>query len=116
MEAMAGRLCCNFRGISLLTLSGKLPDTGEENLSIRWTKIQEEQCGFSSGCRTLYQLFVLFIIFKGSWEFAQPVHMCFVDFEDAIDSNPMIYPELSCGSVFQVYGVAGSLLPAFQSF
>ena len=40
---------------------------------------QEEQCGVRPGCGTLNQLYTLRRVLKGSWEFVQPVHMCFVD-------------------------------------
>ncbi|TWW82263.1 5-hydroxytryptamine receptor 3A [Takifugu flavidus] len=51
-------------------------------------RIQEEQCGFSPGCGTVDQLYTLSRIFEGAWEFAQPVHMCFVDLEKAFDRSP----------------------------
>ncbi|KAL7874956.1 hypothetical protein SRHO_G00059260 [Serrasalmus rhombeus] len=51
-------------------------------------RIQEEQCEFRRGRGTLDQLFTLSRILEGSWEFAQPVHMCFVDLEKAFDCVP----------------------------
>ena len=44
-------------------------------------QIQEEQCGFHPDCGTLDQLYTLMRTLEGDWEFAQPVHMCFVDLE-----------------------------------
>ncbi|KAK3518681.1 hypothetical protein QTP70_007172 [Hemibagrus guttatus] len=37
---------------------------------------------------TLDQLYTLHRVLEGSWEFAQPVHMCFVDLEKAFDHVP----------------------------
>ncbi|KAI3367309.1 hypothetical protein L3Q82_008355 [Scortum barcoo] len=51
-------------------------------------RIQEEQCGFRPGRGTLDQLYTLRRVLEGLWEFAQPVHMCFVDLEKAFDRVP----------------------------
>ncbi|TWW70386.1 hypothetical protein D4764_18G0011920 [Takifugu flavidus] len=51
-------------------------------------RIQEEQCGFRPGRGTVDQLYTLSRVFEGAWEFAQPVHMCFVDLEKAFDRVP----------------------------
>ena len=50
-------------------------------------RIQEEQCGFRPGRGTLDQL--LRRVLEGSWEFAQPFHMCFLDLEKAFDRVPL---------------------------
>ncbi|KAK3574244.1 hypothetical protein QTP86_004402 [Hemibagrus guttatus] len=50
-------------------------------------------------------------VLEGWWEFAQPVHMCFVDLEKAFDHIP-------CGILWEVlweYGVRGPLLRADRS-
>ncbi|KAI3362009.1 hypothetical protein L3Q82_012346 [Scortum barcoo] len=51
-------------------------------------RIQEEQCSFCPIRGTLEQLYTLHRELEGLWEFAQPVHMCFVDLEKAFDHVP----------------------------
>ncbi|TWW81090.1 hypothetical protein D4764_01G0009050 [Takifugu flavidus] len=51
-------------------------------------RIQEEKCGFRPGRGTVDQLYTLSRVFQGAWEFAQPVHMCFVDLEKAFNRVP----------------------------
>ncbi|KAI3373168.1 hypothetical protein L3Q82_006373 [Scortum barcoo] len=43
---------------------------------------------FVPGRGTLDQLYTLHRVLEGLWEFAQPVHMCFVDLEKAFDRVP----------------------------
>ena len=57
------------------------------------------------------QLFTLAGLLGGSWEFAHPVYMCFVDFEKAFDH----VPQGILWGVLQDYGVPGLLLRAIQS-
>ncbi|KAK3528573.1 hypothetical protein QTP70_003741 [Hemibagrus guttatus] len=57
------------------------------------------------------QLYTFHRVLEGSWEFAQPVHMCFVDLEKAFD-------RVLCGILWEVlweYGVRGPLLRAVLS-
>ncbi|TWW78062.1 R2DM Retrovirus-related Pol polyprotein from type II retrotransposable element [Takifugu flavidus] len=75
------------------------------------TGVVEEQCGFRPGRGTTDQLFTLAGVLKGSWEFAQPVHMCFVDLEKAYDW----VPRCTLWGVLREYGVEGPLIRAVQS-
>ncbi|KAK3513401.1 hypothetical protein QTP70_014229 [Hemibagrus guttatus] len=107
------RVCSNYRGITLLSLPGKVYSRVLERrvrpLVEPW--IQEEQCGFRPSRGTLDQLYTLHRVLEGSWEFAQPVHMCFVDLEKAFDCVPR-------GILWEVlweYGVHGPLLRAVRS-
>ncbi|KAL7866069.1 hypothetical protein SRHO_G00113160 [Serrasalmus rhombeus] len=107
------RVCSNYRGITLLSLPGKVY-AGVLEKRVRLiveSRIQEEQCGFRPGRGTLDQLFTLSRILEGSWEFAQPVHMCFVDLEKAFDCVRLGI----LWEVLQQYGVHGSLLRAIQA-
>ncbi|TWW53255.1 hypothetical protein D4764_0018220 [Takifugu flavidus] len=84
------RVCSNYRGITLLSLPGKVYSGVLERRVRRIVepRIQEEQCGFRPGRGTVDQLYTLSRVFEGAWEFAQPVHMCFVDLEKAFDRVP----------------------------
>ncbi|KAL7861723.1 hypothetical protein SRHO_G00131640 [Serrasalmus rhombeus] len=107
------RVCSNYRGITLLSLPGKVY-AGVLEKRVRLVvepQIQEEQCGFRPARGTLDQLFTLSRILEGSWEFAQPVHMCFVDLEKAFDC----VPQGILWEVLREYGVHGSLLRAIQA-
>ncbi|KAI3374956.1 hypothetical protein L3Q82_021487 [Scortum barcoo] len=74
-------------------------------------RIQEEQCGFRPGRGTLDQLYTLHRVLEGLWEFAQPVHMCFVDLEKAFDR----VPRGILWGVLREYGSPGPLLRAVRS-
>ena len=107
------RVCSNYLGITLLSLPEKVYSRVLER-RIRpivepW--IQEEQCGFRPGRGTLDQLYTLRRVLEGSWEFAQPVHMCFVDLEKAFDR----VPRGILWEVLREYGVGGPLLRAVRS-
>ncbi|KAK3529557.1 hypothetical protein QTP70_031980, partial [Hemibagrus guttatus] len=107
------RVCSNYRGITLLSLPGKVYSRVLERRvrPLVEPRIQEEQCGFRPSRGTLDQLYTLHRVREGSWEFAQPVHMCSVDLEKAFDRVPR-------GMLWEVlweYGVRGPLLRAVQS-
>ncbi|KAK0154090.1 LINE-1 retrotransposable element ORF2 protein [Merluccius polli] len=107
------RVCSNYRGITLLSLPGKIY-SGVLERRVRWIvepRIQEEQCGFRPGRGTVDQLYTLCRILEGAWEFAQPVHMCFVDLEKAFDR----VPRGVLWGVLREYGVSDPLIRAVRS-
>ncbi|KAK3530795.1 hypothetical protein QTP70_002825 [Hemibagrus guttatus] len=59
-------------------------------------RIQEEQYSFHPGRGALDQLYTLHRVLEGLWEFAQPVHMCFVDLEKAMTMSLLAF----CGRVY----------------
>lgn len=64
-----GTVCSSYRGGSLLSLPGKVYSRVLQR-KIRPTVkpwIQEEQCSFRPGHRTLDQLYILDRVLKGSW-------------------------------------------------
>ncbi|TWW73381.1 hypothetical protein D4764_15G0007750 [Takifugu flavidus] len=66
---------------------------------------------FRPGRGTVDQLYTLSRVFEGAWEFAQPVHMCFVDLEKAFDrvTRGVLW------GVLREYGVSGPLIRAVRS-
>ncbi|KAK3534690.1 hypothetical protein QTP86_020345 [Hemibagrus guttatus] len=84
------RVCSNYWGITLFSLPGKVYSKVLERRvrPLVEPRIQEEQCGFRPSHGTLDQLYTLHRVLEGSWEFAQPVHMCFVDLEKAFNRVP----------------------------
>jgi len=68
-----------------LSLPGKVRVLESRIRPIVEPRIQEEQYGFCPGSGTLDQLYTLSRMLEDSWEFAQPIHMCFVDLEKAFD-------------------------------
>ncbi|KAK3535008.1 hypothetical protein QTP70_001967 [Hemibagrus guttatus] len=107
------RVCSNYRGFTLLSLPGKVYSRVLERRvrPLVEPRIQEQQCGFRPSRGTLDQLYTLHRVLEGSWKFAQPVHMCFVDLEKAFDRVPRDI----LWEVLWEYGVHGPLLRAVRS-
>ncbi|KAK3517211.1 hypothetical protein QTP70_001131 [Hemibagrus guttatus] len=107
------RVCSNYRGITLHSLPGKVYSRVLERRvrPLVEPRIQEEQCGFHPSCGTLDQLYTFHRVLEGLWEFAQSVHMCFVDLENVFNRVPR-------GILWEVlweYGVRGPLLRTVRS-
>ena len=77
------RKCTNYRGISLISVPGKVYAKCLEKKcrEIVEPKLMDAQCGFRPGRSTMDQIFALQQIFEKSWEYAKEVHACFVDLE-----------------------------------
>ena len=84
------RECCNYRGITLLSLPGKVYARVLERKCRMMVEpnIQDTQCGFRPGRGTTDQLFTLRQVFEKAWEFAKPVYTAFIDLEKAYDRVP----------------------------
>ncbi|TWW71552.1 R2DM Retrovirus-related Pol polyprotein from type II retrotransposable element [Takifugu flavidus] len=107
------RVCSNYRGITLLSLPGKV-FSGVLERRVRQIvepRIPEEQCGFHLGRETVDHLYTLSRVFEGAWEFAQPVHMCFVDLKKAFNRVPWGV----LWGVLREYGVPDPLIWAVRS-
>ena len=63
--------CTNYRGISLLSLPGKVyaKCLGRRCREIVESQIEESQCGFRPGRSTTDQIFTLRQMFEKSWEY-----------------------------------------------
>ena len=105
--------CINYRGISLLSLPGKVYAKCLERKcrEIVESKLEDGQCGFRPG-RSTTEIFTLKQIFEKSWEYGKDLFACFVDLEKAYDR----VPRDKLWKVLQEYGVNGQLLRAIKSF
>ncbi|KAI3370719.1 hypothetical protein L3Q82_007274 [Scortum barcoo] len=75
-----------------LPREGLRQGTGEENSAdSRTLGFRRNNAVFRPGRGTLDQLYTLHRVLEGLWEFAQPVHMCFVDLEKAFDRQDLQY-------------------------
>ena len=106
--------CTNYRGISLLSLPGKVYAKCLERKcrEIVESKLEDGQCGFRPGRSTTDQIFTLKQIFEKSWEYGKDLFACFVDLEKAYDR----VPRDKLWKVLQENGVNGQLLRAINSF
>ena len=79
------RKCTNYRGISLISVPGKVYAKCLEKKcrEIVEPKLTDAQCDFRPGRSTMDQIFALQQIFEKSWEYAKEVNACFVDLEKA---------------------------------
>lgn len=66
----------------------KCQGTGKVNPADSRTSDSWGTMQFLSRSWTLYQLYALFRVLEGLWEFTQPIQMCFWDVEKAFESVP----------------------------
>ena len=108
------RVCSNYRGITLLSLPGKVY-SGVVERRICWiveSRIQEVQCGFRPVRGTVDQLYTLSRVLEGTWEHGSShVYMCFVDLEKAFDRAPRGV----LWGVLREYGMLDPLIRAVRS-
>ena len=107
------RECSKYRGITLLSLPGKVYARVLEQKcgTIIEPKIQDTQCGFGLGRGTTDQLFTLRQVFEKAWEFAKPVYTAFIDLEKAYER----VPQDLLRNILKEYKISGRLLAAIRS-
>ena len=102
------RKCTSYRGISLISIPGKIYAKCRKVVE---PKLTDAQCGVRPGRSTMDQMFALQQIFEKSWEYAKEVNACFVDLEKAYDC----IPRDKLWAVLLQYGIGGQLLNAIKS-
>ena len=104
--------CTNYRGISLLSLPGRVfaKCLKKRCREIVEPQLQDEQCEFHAGS-TMDQIFALQQVFEKSWKYAKEVCTCFVNLEKTYDR----VPRDKLGGVLLEYDVRGQLLAATKS-
>ena len=82
--------CSNYRGISLLSLVGKVFAKVLETRCRAMIELRlgDEQCGFRPGRSTTDQIFTFRLVIEKAWEYAKPVYCSFIDLEKAYDRVP----------------------------
>lgn len=83
--------CGNYRGISLLSVAGKIIARillNRLNREITPTIVSESQCGFRSGRSTMDMVFSLRQVQEKCTEQNMPLYIVFIDFSKAFDTVP----------------------------
>ena len=106
--------CKNYRGISLLSIPGKVYGRIiiERVRVLTEGMIGEEQCGFRSGRGCVDQVFVMKQMSEKFVDKGRCLYVAYMDLEkayDRIDREAMWH-------VLSIYGINGKLLKAVQSF
>ena len=106
--------CTNYKGISLLSLPGKVYAKCFERKcrEIVESKLEDGQCGFWPGRSTTDQILTLKQIFEKFWEYGKDLFACFVDLEKAYDR----VPQHKLWKALREDGGNGQLLRAIKSF
>ena len=108
------RECTNHRGVSLLSITGKVYGRVVINRVIKDTESQigEEQCGFRKGRGCVDQIFAVKNLCEKYLEKEKELYIAFMDLEKAYDR----VDREALWKVLQIYGVGGKLLGAVKSF
>lgn len=103
-------MCSNYRGVKLLSLSGKADARVLEKRfhPIVELRIQYEECRYLPGHGTVDQPFILLQFCERSWECADPLYTCLMDLEKAYVN----VPQHLLWEVFKDYEVCGSPIHA----
>ena len=106
--------CSNYRGISLLSIPGKLYGRVliERVKACTEHQIGEEQCGFRSGRGCVDQVFALKNVCEKYLDKQRDLYVAFMDLEKAYDR----VDREALWKVLRIYGVGGKLLEAVRSF
>ena len=106
--------CSNYRGISLMSVVGKLYGRVLINRVMRLTeeRVGEEQGGFRKGRGCMDQVFTLRMIGEKCLEKQREVFVCFLDLEKACDR----VDRRKLWEVLREYGVGERLLSGIKAF
>ena len=104
--------CTNYRGISLLSVPGKVLALVllERLQAVIDPQLSETQCGFQKGRGTIDQIWVTRQVLEKAVEYKVPVHLCFVDLSKAYDS----VNRTAMLAVLRSYGVPQQLVEIIQ--
>jgi len=100
--------CNNYRGISLLSVPGKVLSL---ILLERLQVIIDPQCGFRKGRGTVDQIWVVRQIVVRATEYRIPLFLCFVDLTKAYDS---VKPQAMTAILREEYGVPQKLVTIIE--
>ena len=106
------RKCKNYRGVSLLSIPGKVYGRiliGKVR-SLTEGLIGEEQCGFRSGRGCINQVFVMKQMSEKFIDRSKSLHVAYMDLEKAYDR----VDREAMWRVLGMYGINGQLLKALQ--
>ena len=108
------RMCGSYRGISLLSVVGKVYGKVIIERIREWTehKVGEEQSGFRAGRGCMDQVFAVRQIVEKMLDKHKDVYFAFMDLEKAYDK----IDRDALWKVLSMYGVRGKLLNAVKSF
>ena len=104
--------CTNYRGISLLSVPGKVHTLVllERLQAVIDPQLSETQYGFRKGRGTIDQIWVTRQVLEKAVEYKVPIHLCFVDLSKAYDS----VNRTAMLAVLRSYGVPQQLVEIIQ--